>query len=91
MPITLPEESKQVLLQSIKQYFLEERDEDIGDLQAGFFLEFILKEVGPSIYNQAVKDAQAALQTAVADLDLTLHEPEFGYSAEQGLPGRPGR
>ena len=70
---------------------LEERSEEVGDLQAAFFLEFVLKEIGPSIYNQAVKDAQAHLHNAVADLDLTLHEPEFGYSAERGAPPRTAR
>lgn len=76
MAIVLPGETKNALISAIKQYFLEERDEDIGELQASFFLDFVLKEVGPSIYNQAIKDAQASLQRAVADLDVTLYEPE---------------
>ncbi len=84
MAITLPEQTKEDLTHSIKRYFLEERGEDIGDLQASLCLEFILKEIGPSIYNQAIRDAQSSLQNAVADLDLTLHEPEFGYTAERG-------
>ena len=76
----LPDEAKNELIYAIKRYFLEERDEEIRDLQATFF-EFVLQEVGPSIYNQAIKDAQAGLQSTVADLDLTLHEPESGYAA----------
>ena len=74
MAITLPEETKKELTAAIKHYFLEERDEEIGDLQASFLLEFILEEVGPSIYNQAIADAQAHLQRAVADLDVNLHQ-----------------
>ena len=84
MAIELPDQTKQDLIASIKRYFEEERGEEIGDLQAGFFLEFCLKEIGPSIYNQAIADAQARLQLAVADLDATLHEPEFGYSTQGG-------
>lgn len=87
MPLTLPDATKQDLIASIKHYFLTERDEEIGDLQAGFLLEFVLKEIGPSIYNQAIKDAQASLHGSVADLDLTLHEPEFGYSAARRREG----
>lgn len=83
MAITLPEETTREVIASIKGYFLDERDEEIGDLQAAFILEFVLKEIGPSIYNQAIRDAQASLQRAVGDLDLTLHEPEFGYAAER--------
>lgn len=74
MSITLPEETKKDLVNAIKHYFLEERDDEIGDLQASFFLDFVLREVGPSIYNQAIADAQAHLQRAIADLDVTLHQ-----------------
>ena len=81
MAILLPDETRKALVDAIRHYFQDERDEEIGDLQASFFLDFVLKEVGPSIYNQAVRDAQANLQRVVSDLDVTLHEPEFGYSA----------
>ena len=79
MAIVLPGEHEKRLVHAIKQYFMEERGEEIGDLQASFFLEFVLKEIGPSIYNQAIKDAQTTLYRTVADLDVTLHEPETGY------------
>lgn len=91
MAIVLPDETKKELVASIKQYFLEERDEDLGDLQAGFFLDFVLEEIGPSIYNQALRDAQASLQRTVADLDVTLHEPEFGHSANRGTHRKASR
>lgn len=66
-------------LASIKRYFRERLDDDIGDLKASLLLEFVLKEVGPSIYNRAVADAQAKIQDAVMDLDGTCHEPDPGY------------
>ena len=80
MAISLSEEAQEALIAAIKAYFLEDHGEEIGDLKASLFLDFIVQEVGPSIYNQAIKDAQAQMQRAVADLDLTLHEPEFGWS-----------
>lgn len=79
--ITLPEDTRQELVNSLKHYFLDDRDEEIGDLQAGLLLDFILEEIGPSIYNKAVKDAQASLQRTVAELDATLYKAEFGHSA----------
>lgn len=78
MAIVLPNEKRNELTAAIKLYFLQERDETIGDLQASFFLDFILSAIGPTIYNQAIRDAQAHLQQAVADLDTTLFEPESG-------------
>lgn len=86
MAITLPADARQALVRAIQAYFLEERDESIGALQASFFLDFVLEEVGPSIYNQAVRDAQARLHAVVAELDVTLHEPERAVA-----PRRAGR
>ena len=88
MAITLPEETEKALVASIQHYFRTERDEEVGRLQASFFLQFVLKEIGPSVYNQAVRDAQAAIQNAVADLDTTLYEPEFGYTTEERTAAR---
>ena len=79
MAITLSQDTQDHLLASIKRYFAEHMDEDIGDLKATLLLEFCLKEIGPSIYNQAIADAQAYMQDKVTDLDGTCFEPEFGY------------
>lgn len=65
------------MIASIQQYFLEERDEEIGQLQASFLLDFVLEQIGPSIYNRAISDAQAHLQCFVTDLDVTLNEIEL--------------
>lgn len=83
MPIELTKETKQALVDEIKHYFRTERDEEIGDLQAGFLLDFVVETVGPSIYNRAIRDAQDRLQATVADLDVTLYQPEAGPSADR--------
>ena len=74
MAIKLPDETRADLVASIKQYYRAERDEEIGDLQASFLLDFILKEIGPTVYNRALVDAQAYLSGVVGDLDVTLAE-----------------
>ncbi len=79
MAIKLSKEVEQRLIASIKRYFADHMDDDIGDLKALLFLEFCLKEIGPSIYNRAVADAQAYMQDKVADIDSSCYEPEFGY------------
>ncbi|HKW12552.1 MAG TPA: DUF2164 domain-containing protein [Gemmatimonadaceae bacterium] len=67
------------MLSSIKRYFKEQREEEIGDLQAKLLLDFVLAEIGPSIYNTAITDAQVYLRERVADLDGACFKPEFGY------------
>jgi uncharacterized protein (DUF2164 family) len=82
----LDPETRQTLLESIKRFAEEELELEIGDLKAGFFLDYCLEEIGPSIYNQAIKDAQAFFFTKVEDLEGTCYEPELQWSAGR----RPG-
>lgn len=79
MTLELPEQTRAQSVASIKRYFVEELDQEIGDLKAGLVLDFILKEIGPSIYNAAIADAQAYLRDRVADLDGACSAPEFAY------------
>ncbi|MBN2541534.1 DUF2164 domain-containing protein [bacterium] len=79
MPIKLKKETEDKLIESIKRYFEEHLEEDIGDLKAKLLLDYCLKEIGPSIYNQAIFDAQAYLHEKLVDLESACYEPEFQY------------
>jgi len=79
MPIKLHEDAEKQLLDSIKRFFAEELDDDIGDLKAMLVLDFCVREIGPSIYNQAIADAQAFFQEKSLDLGAARYEPEFGF------------
>ena len=79
MTIEFEKDVRDRLIASIKQYFLEELDQNIGDLKATLILGFILKEIGPVIYNQAVHDVQARMQEIVSELDGTCFEPESSF------------
>jgi uncharacterized protein (DUF2164 family) len=79
MRIDVPKEKKERLIESIKRYFAENMDEEIGDLKATLLLDFILQEIGPTVYNGAIVDAQAFMQDRVNDLEASCYEREFGY------------
>ena len=79
MPIKLQKESEQRLIDSIKKYFVEHLDSEIGDLKARLMLDFCIKEIGASIYNQAIADAQQYMCERVADLGSARYEIEFDY------------
>jgi uncharacterized protein (DUF2164 family) len=79
MPISLSPHATKRLHGSIKRYFAEHLNEDIGDLKAAMMLDFCLREVGPSIYNQAIADAQTYFGARVLDVEGVCHEPEFSY------------
>jgi uncharacterized protein (DUF2164 family) len=51
----------------------------VGNITAAALLNFLLEEIGPSIYNQAVADVQERLGQRVAEIDVEIHEDEFAY------------
>ncbi|MGS0740998.1 DUF2164 domain-containing protein [Glaciimonas sp. GG7] len=79
MSIELEKETRQEAINSIERYFAQHMEEPIGNLQAGALLAFILEEIGPSIYNKAVLDAQERLGQRVQELDIEIHQEEFTY------------
>ena len=83
MTIELNKDSRAEAIRSIERYFEENLGERIGNIQAGALLGFLLAEIGPSIYNQAIAAAQERMQMRAAELDVELHEDEFRYWAKQ--------
>lgn len=79
MPIKLQKDTEKYLLGSIKRFVAENMDAEIGDLKASLVLEFCVREIGPSIYNQAIADAQGFMQEKAADLGGSRYEAEFDY------------
>jgi len=79
MSIELPAADRQQAIASIERYFRENMEEKIGNIAAGALLGFFLEEIGPSIYNRGVSDAQERIQARAAELDFEVHEAEFGY------------
>ena len=88
MAIELNPEQKRRVVASIKTFAAQELDQDLGDLKAGLVLEFVLKEIAPSIYNQAIADAQAYVRDRVADLEGVCYHAEFAYWQKPGRPAR---
>lgn len=88
MPVELPKERRDQAISSIERWFRENMDEPIGNIAAGALLGFFLDEIAPSVYNQAVADAQERLQQRVIELDIELHEDEFGHWRKQPGPPR---
>ena len=80
--IKLSKPAKKKSIESIKRYFAEQLDEEIGDLKASLLLDFCLQEICPSVYNQAIIDARSFMENRLSDLEDTCYEPEFDYWQE---------
>ena len=79
MSIELTKEARQTALESLQKYFAENLEQSLGNLAGGLLLNFILEEIGPSIYNQGVADAQERMQERLSELDYEVHADEFPY------------
>jgi len=90
MAITLSPDAKKQLRASIKRYVAENLDQDVGDLKADALLDYFLREIGPTVYNQAIADAQQYFQERAIDLEGVCFEKELGYWPAPAPP-RKGR
>ena len=79
MTIELDKQVRTEAIASIERYFRANMDEPIGNVAAGALLGFFLEEIGPSVYNKGVADAQERLQARVMEIDIEVHEDEFQY------------
>ena len=48
---------RRAMVRELQTWFLDERDEEVGELAAGFILDFVLDLAGPDLYNAALADA----------------------------------
>ena len=88
MTIELSKDDRQQAIRSIERYFEHNMEEKIGNIAAGALLGFFLEEIGPSVYNRGVADAQERIQARASELDFEVHEEEFGYWRKFGQNAR---
>ena len=66
--LTLSKEDREKLILEIQEYFIEEREEELGNLAAGFMLDFIINNIAPTFYNQGIRDSMKYMNERVEDL-----------------------
>jgi uncharacterized protein (DUF2164 family) len=65
-------EQKLPAIRAIQDWFMRERDEEIGDLAAELLLDALGPTIGRLWYNQAIHDARAIVASQMATLDEEL-------------------
>ena len=76
MRIRLSAERRAALLTSLKKYFAAEFDEPLSDFKADGLVDFFIRELGPPVYNQGVKDATGFIQSKLGDIEGEIYEQE---------------
>ena len=75
--IAIPDDARKHAIAALRAYFTDNMDEQIGDLKATLLLDYVVSEIGPSIYNRAIADAQQYFEERTADLAGACHHSEF--------------
>jgi len=76
MRVRLSDERKATLGRLLRQYFEDHFDEEISDFRAEGLIDFFVRELGPPVYNQGVRDACAYMQEKLTDVEGEVYEPE---------------
>lgn len=69
-------DEKDALAKKIQAYFREELDNEIGQFDALFLLDFFTEEVGSYFYNRGIFDAQAILEKRIETITEAIYELE---------------
>jgi uncharacterized protein (DUF2164 family) len=78
MRIKLSPERRTSLVRAIKEYFSAEFDEALSDFRAEGLLDFFVRELGPPVYNQGVRDASSYMQEKLSDIEGEIYERDNG-------------
>lgn len=74
--ISFSKDEKDLLIRKLQLYFSEELEQQIGQFDAGFLLDFVAEEMGAYFYNRGLYDAQAVLATRMDTLAEAIYELE---------------
>jgi len=88
MALALSDEHRKQALASIQRFCRDELELDLGGIEEARLLDFMVREIGPTLYNRGVADAQVFLRDRLADLEATCHEAEFAYWPKAGAVRR---
>ncbi len=67
---------KELITRKVQMYFSKELDQELGQFDAEFLIDFFAAEVGAYFYNRGLRDAQSVIEAKVADIADALYEIE---------------
>ncbi|MBU2883251.1 DUF2164 domain-containing protein [Psychrosphaera sp. B3R10] len=74
--ITFKKSEQEIIISKIQNYFESQLDQEIGQFEAGFLLDFFAEQIGDHFYNQGLTDARAIISEKVATIDDELYAIE---------------
>jgi len=74
--IEFSKEEKDIITKKIQLYFSEELNQEIGQFDSQFLLDFFAEEIGPYFYNRGLYDAQSILESRMDGISEAIYEIE---------------
>jgi uncharacterized protein (DUF2164 family) len=74
--ISFSRDEKAALVSKLQRYFSSELQQELGQFDGEFLLDFISEQIGVYHYNRGVRDAQAALAATLDDIQDALYQLE---------------
>lgn len=72
----MPREQKEIIIHRLQAFYEEERSETIGELAAEHIMDWMIQELGPFIYNQAIQDARNMIHEKMLQIEDELYTLE---------------
>ena len=74
--IDFTNKEKEAMVEKLQAYFEKELDQDLGQFDTEFLLDFVSKELGAYFYNRGLHDARAVLDNKLSTIDEDLYAIE---------------
>lgn len=71
--VKLSKEARALITGKIQDYFLNEHDIELGNMDADAILRFFAGELGGLYYNCGLRDAETVFQSKLEDISDTLY------------------
>ncbi len=74
--IEFSKEQREAMVQKLQSYFDHELEQELGQFDAEFLLDFFSKEIGAHYYNRGLHDARAIFESRVESIDDEIYAIE---------------
>lgn len=75
--IEFSKDEKAILIKKLQLYFKEELDNEIGQFDTQFLLDYISEEIGAYYYNRGLYDAQSVFDSRIDTITEAIFDIEL--------------
>ena len=74
--IEFTKEEREIMVNKLQAYFTDELNQEIGQFDAEFLLDFFSKGIGAHYYNRGLQDARSIFESKIETIDEEIYSIE---------------